>query len=85
MKDYINGAGGFTYNANKRGAYIQYANGSVDANRKFLFFNNYPKVKPGAEIFVPKRAPREKLGIAGVVGISSALATIAAVLISVLR
>jgi protein involved in polysaccharide export with SLBB domain len=85
MKDYINGAGGFTYNANKKGAYIQYANGSVDANRKFFFFNNYPKVKPGAEIFIPKRAPREKLGVAGVVGITSALATVAAVLISVLR
>jgi protein involved in polysaccharide export with SLBB domain len=85
MKDYINGAGGFTYNANKGGAYIQYANGSVDANHKFLFFNNYPRVKPGAEIFVPKRAPREKLGVAGVVGITSALATVAAVLISVLR
>ncbi|KEQ28947.1 capsule biosynthesis protein [Pedobacter antarcticus 4BY] len=85
MVSYINGAGGFTYNANKKGAYIQYANGAVDANHKFLFFNNYPKVKPGAEIFVPKRAPREKLGVAGVVGITSALATVAAVLISVLR
>lgn len=85
MKQYINGAGGFTYNANKKGAYIQYANGSVDATRKFLFFNNYPKVKPGAEIFVPKRAPREKLGAAGIAGIFSALATVAAVLISVLR
>lgn len=85
MKDYINGAGGFTYNANKNGAYIQYANGSVDANRKFIFFNNYPKVKPGAEIFVPKRAARVPLGIAGIVGISSALATVAAVLISVIR
>lgn len=85
MKDYINGAGGYTYNANKAGAYIQYANGSVDANRKFIFFNNYPKVKPGAEIFVPKRAARVPLGIAGIVGISSALATVAAVLISVLR
>lgn len=85
MKDYINGAGGFTYNGNKSGAYIQYANGSVDANHKFLLFNNYPKVKPGSEIFVPKRAPREKLGVAGIVGITSALATVAAVLISVLR
>ncbi|WP_158798519.1 SLBB domain-containing protein [Pedobacter sp. L105] len=85
MKDYINGAGGFTYNANKKGAYIQYANGSVDANRKFLFFNNYPEVKPGAEIFVPKHAPRTPLGAAGLIGIFSGLATVAAVLISVLR
>lgn len=85
MKDYINGAGGFTYNANKKAAYIQYANGSVDANRRFLFFNNYPVVKPGAEIFVPKRAPREKIGIAGLAGIFSAIATTAAVLITVFR
>ena len=85
MRDYINGAGGFTYNANRRGAYIQYANGSVDAGSKFLFFNNYPMVKPGAEIFVPKRAPREKLGIQGLVGISTAIASLAAILITVLR
>jgi protein involved in polysaccharide export with SLBB domain len=85
MKDYINGAGGFTYNANKSGAYIQYANGSVDANHKFLFFNNYPRVKPGAEVFVPKRAPREKLGLQGILGISTALASLAAILITVLR
>lgn len=85
MKDYINGAGGFTYDANRKAAYIQYANGSVDANRKFLFFNNYPVVKPGAEIFVPKRAPREKIGITGIAGIVSALATLGAVLITVLK
>jgi len=85
MKQYINGAGGFTYNANKKGAYIQYANGSVDAGGRFLFFNNYPVVKPGAEIFVPKRPLRDKLGVSGVIGITSALATVAAVLISLLR
>ncbi len=85
MKQYINGAGGFTSNANKRSAYIQYANGSVDAGSKFLFFNNYPRVKPGAEIFVPKRAPREKIGIQGLVGISTALASLAAILITILR
>jgi protein involved in polysaccharide export with SLBB domain len=85
MKQYINGAGGFTNNANKKGAYIQYANGSVDAGSKFLFFNNYPRVKPGAEIFIPKRAPREKIGIQGLVGISSAMASLAAILITILR
>ena len=64
MKQYINGAGGFTYNANKKSAYIQYANGSVDAGSKFLFFNNYPVVKPGAEIFV-LNVLQEKCGVAG--------------------
>jgi len=85
FKGYIDGAGGFSYNAYKKGAYIVYSNGSVAAARKFLFFNNYPQVKPGSEIFVPKRAEREKLGIQGIVGISTAIASLAAILITVLR
>lgn len=85
MKQYINGAGGFTYNANKKSAYIQYANGSVDAGSKFLFFNNYPRVKPGAEIFVPKRAPREKFGIAGVSAVAAALSGLITALVLILR
>jgi len=85
MKQYINGSGGFTYNANKKGAFIQYANGSVEAASRFLFFNNYPIVKPGAEIFVPVRAPREKIGIQGLVGISTAIASLAAIFITLLK
>ncbi|MET4141624.1 SLBB domain-containing protein [Pedobacter sp. UYP1] len=85
MKQYINGAGGFTYNANKKSAYIQYANGSVDAGSKFLFFNNYPVVKPGAEIFVPKRAPREKFGVAGIAAVSAALSGLITALVLILR
>ncbi|AMQ01373.1 Capsule biosynthesis protein [Pedobacter cryoconitis] len=85
MKQYINGAGGFTYSANKKSAYIQYANGSVDAGSKFLFFNNYPVVKPGAEIFVPKRAPREKFGVAGIAAVSAALSGLITALVLILR
>lgn len=85
FKQYINGAGGFTYNAFKKGAHIKYANGSVESARKFLFFNNYPRVKPGAEILVPKKADREKLGIQGIIGISTAVASLAAIVISLLR
>jgi len=85
LKQYINGAGGFTYNANTKATYVQYANGSVDAGRKFLIFNNYPEIKPGAEIFIPKRAPREKLGIQGIIGIGTAVASLAAIIVTLLR
>ncbi|WP_448105285.1 SLBB domain-containing protein [Pedobacter panaciterrae] len=85
FKGYVDGAGGYSYNAYKRGAYIVYSNGSVSAAKKFLFFNNYPQVKPGSEIFVPKRAEREKIGIQGLVGISTAIASLAAIIITVLR
>lgn len=85
FKQYINGAGGYTYNAYVRGSYIKYANGSVESAKKFLFFNNYPKVLPGAEILVPKKAEREKVSIQSWVGIGTAIASMAAIVVSLLR
>jgi protein involved in polysaccharide export with SLBB domain/low affinity Fe/Cu permease len=85
FKDYVNGAGGFTASALKSGAYIKYANGSVEAAKKFLIFNNYPKVKPGAEILVPKRAERERMTAQSWIGIGTAVASMAAIVVSLLR
>jgi protein involved in polysaccharide export with SLBB domain len=85
FKQYVNGAGGFTASALKKGAYIKYANGSVESARKFLIFNNYPKVKPGAEILVPKRAVLERLTAQGWIGIGTAVASMAAIIVSLLR
>jgi protein involved in polysaccharide export with SLBB domain len=85
FKQYLNGAGGFTSNALKNGAYVKYANGSVEAARKFLFFNNFPKVKPGAEILVPKRAERERMTAQSWVGLGTAVASLGAIIVSLLR
>ena len=85
FKQYINGAGGFTNSALKNRAYIKYANGSAEAAKKFLFFNNYPKVKPGAEIMVPVRAEREKITAQGWIGIGTGIASVAAIIVSLLR
>ncbi|MES2828397.1 MAG: SLBB domain-containing protein [Bacteroidota bacterium] len=85
FKQYVNGAGGFTFNAYKKGAHIKYANGSVQAASKFLFFNNYPKVLPGAEILVPMKAEREPLTVQGWIGIGTAVASLAAIVVSLLR
>jgi len=85
FKSYINGAGGFTQEALKRGAFIQYANGSVASTKKFLFFNNYPAVKPGAEIFVPNRGPKEKVGTQGWIAIGTAIVSMSAMVFSLLK
>ncbi|WP_129715308.1 SLBB domain-containing protein [Pedobacter sp. SYP-B3415] len=85
FKGYVNGAGGFAANALRNGAYIRYANGSVESARKFLIFNNYPKVKPGAEILVPKRAERERLTAQSWIGIGTAVASLGAIIVSLLR
>ncbi len=85
FKKYINGSGGFTEKAFKRYAYITYANGSTQAVRKFLFFNNYPRVRPGSEIFVTQKPPREKLNAQAWIGIGTGLASLAAIILTLLR
>lgn len=85
FKQYINGAGGFTNSALKSRAYIKYANGSAEAAKKFLFFNNYPKVKPGAEILVPQRAERERMNAQSWIGLGTGVASLAAIIVSLLR
>ncbi|RZK77307.1 MAG: capsule biosynthesis protein, partial [Pedobacter sp.] len=85
FKNYISGAGGFTANALKGRAYVKYANGSVEGAKSFLFFNNYPKIKPGAEILVPKRAERERISAQAWIGIGTGLASLGAIIVSLLR
>ena len=56
FSDYISQSGGFTTQSLRKSSYIKYPNGNVDRTRRFLFFNVYPKVEPGSEIYVPQRA-----------------------------
>ena len=53
FKEYINRAGGFSTRAIKNKSYVLQANGRVQRVKTVLFFKSYPKVEPGAEIFVP--------------------------------
>lgn len=85
FQQYISQAGGFSDRSLKRRSYIIYANGSVKSTKKFLFFNNYPVVKPGAEIFVPKKAEKNKLSAQELVGISTGLASLAAIVLTLLK
>lgn len=85
FKSYIINAGGFGQSALKRRSYIIYANGSVRSTKKFLLFNNYPIVKTGSEIFVPKFAEKRKLTAAEIVGITSGLASFGAIVLGVMN
>ena len=77
FKSYIADAGGFTKEADRRKAYIVYANGTADRTRSFLFFKNYPEVRPGAEIIVPQQAERVRMTPQAWVGIGTGLASMA--------
>lgn len=84
FRDYVSNAGGFAPDALKHGAYIVYPNGTVKSTGKFLFFNSYPRVKPGSEIYVPKKPERRGLSTGEVIGITSGLASIGAVILGIL-
>jgi len=83
---YINKAGGFTDNARQRKVYVLYANGDASRTKHFLFFRIHPPIEPGAEILVPK-VPEKKTTISTgeLVAITSAVASLAGVVIAILR
>lgn len=76
---YINQAGGYTKEAQTKQAYIIYNNGQVSrANKGTL--------QPGCEIIVPTKKPKENSKtVATTLSITTAIATIAAVLVSALK
>ncbi len=77
FSSYISKSGGFTDNARKSRSYVVYANGDVKRTNKFLLFNVYPKIEPGAEIIVPAKPDRQGLSAQAWIGIASSLATLA--------
>lgn len=85
FRQYISQAGGFSQQAMKKSAYVLYANGSVKGTSKFLFFNSYPEIKPGAEIFVPRKPARDPISPQQWLGMTTGLASLAAILLTIFR
>lgn len=60
MGDYLSDAGGVTQSGLKNKAFVIYANGRSAKMRTPLgIFRSYPKIEPGANIYVPQKAKRE--------------------------
>jgi hypothetical protein len=83
--DYISSAGGVAENGRRSKIYIVYANGKAAATRNFLFFKNQPEVLPGSEIIVPEKEQKQKLTTPEFIGIASAVASLAGVVIAILN
>ena len=85
FKDYISSAGGYSGDSWKKNAYVVYANGKAATTKHFLFFKSYPRILPGSEIIIPKKPERKGLSTGEIIGVSSALASLAGVVIAILR
>jgi len=81
----INASGGFTSKASHRQSYVLEANGKVRSTRRFLFFNFYPRISAGSEVYVPIRKDREPLSKGEAIGITSALVSLAGVMLAIIN
>ncbi len=79
-KDYISLAGGYLSTSKKNRSYIQYANGERRKFKSFLFFKNYPPVKPGATIVISKKEEKPPVNYQSVIASASAMASLVLVL-----
>ena len=77
LKKYISKAGGFTEDARRGKTYVVYANGDAKKTNNFMGFKIYPHIEPGAEIVVPKKPMKTRMGPAVWIGMASSLATVA--------
>jgi len=56
----INYASGFAKNARRNSTTVMYANGRIKGTEEILFIRDYPKVKPGSEIWVDLKPPKRE-------------------------
>lgn len=85
MRDYLSSAGGVSQDAVKRKIYVLYANGKAANTKHFLFFKNYPTVKAGSEVVVPKKMPKATRSSGETIAFASVLASLAGVVIAIIN
>ncbi|WP_439504223.1 SLBB domain-containing protein [Sediminibacterium sp.] len=78
-------SGGFAENANRGGSYILYPDGKIRTANSYIFFRTYPRLVPGAELYVPVKRYKKPLSIAEIMGISSSVVGLGAIIIGILN
>ena len=82
LKDYLSLAGGTNDSAYVKKIYVKYGNGRINKTKYFLGIKSYPKIENGAEIYVPLYK-KQRWTSAERIAVSSAVVSIATVLISI--
>ncbi|TRX13386.1 SLBB domain-containing protein [Flavobacterium gawalongense] len=85
FKYYLDAVGGVDAKGWKKKAYIIYPNGKADVAGSFLFIRTYPKVTPGSQIIVPEKPETKKMSTGEFVSIAGVLASLAGIVIALIR
>jgi protein involved in polysaccharide export with SLBB domain len=84
---YINNAGGFSLQAEKKKVFVLYANGTAKSTSRFMWIRFYPKIQPGARIVVPEK-PTElsnKLTPGETIAMTTSITSVVALIYSMLK
>lgn len=81
LKYYLNQAGGYNENANRKNVYIVYMNGTVTRPSKL----NRSIVEPGCEIVVPTKEEERKMTPGEILSLSSSAASLATVVLALIN
>lgn len=79
LKYYINQAGGFGNNAQKRKAYAIHLNGTVSRVK----LGNSNKIEPGCEIIVPTKDAKKKMNPTEMIGLGTSVASLATMIATI--
>jgi protein involved in polysaccharide export with SLBB domain len=86
LEYYLEGAGGFSYRADKGKVSVKYANGEVRTRRKNIFGTHDPRPGPGSEVFVPVKDTTDKVNYVALVrAVAQILASTAAIVVVLRR
>ena len=84
---YINNAGGFSLQAEKKKVFVLYANGTAKSTSRFMWIRFYPKIQPGARIVVPEKPAeiKNKLSPAENIAVLTSVTSVVALIYSMLK
>ncbi|MBV5283198.1 MAG: SLBB domain-containing protein [Paludibacter sp.] len=84
---YINNAGGFSIQAEKKKVFVLYANGTAKSTNRFMWIRFYPKIQPGARIIVPEKPAelKAKLSPGENIAVLTSVTSVVALIYSMLK
>ncbi len=87
LRYYVEAAGGHTFEADLRRAYVRQPNGIVEPYKsRFMLPDRNPKALAGAEVFVPNRDPNDRKDWTAIVGsVAQITASLVAIIVVVTR
>ena len=82
---YLRAVGGKNRNGDLSKVYVIYPNGQAKNTSNFLFYKKFPKILEGSQIIIPTKPEKTKVSVGELIGYTSALSSVAAIIISTFK